>query len=55
MATELNELSMTEVLGEPTDVSGIGQPGTSLSEMAFNLYKEATILVTFVSSLSSSR
>jgi hypothetical protein len=51
MATELNEASLKKVLGGPTDVSGTD---ASLPEIAFNLYKETTALVIFVSSLSGS-
>lgn len=54
MATELNEKSITEMLGAPADVSTIGTAGTSLAEVAFNLYRETAILVTFVSHLSDS-
>ena len=50
---ELDELSLNRVLGPPTDVSGVGHPGSSLRQMAFDLYRESAMLLTLVGSLSA--
>ncbi len=49
---ELDLQSMERVLGPPTDVSSLGKRGTSISQLAFNLYREATGLLLLVANLS---
>lgn len=50
--TVLDQQSMDRMLGPPTDVSVMGQPGVSISQLAFNLYRESTVLLNLVANLS---
>lgn len=54
MGIEATEKSMEEMLGSPVDISSLKSDGISISELAFNLYRETAIVTILVSHLYES-